>query len=311
MSHSVKKIIPFSRILNLFVSVAFILSCDSGSSNHPYFSSDPILQAKIFASGIVSTELPEFATSFSPNGKTVYFNQASADRSKLFILQSNYSDGKWTEPVNLPFSDGTYRDVDPFVSPDGERLYFSSNRPVTGTEPKPDFDTWYVSRRGDGWSEPINPGSPLNSDANEIFVSITKNGTIYFSSFDSNGSSNLYKSVNVDGNYTHPEKIEIPIDGADNIGNPCISPDESFLVFSATSQDGSGNSDLYISRFRDDKWGKAKNLGKFINSQFSDFAPSLSPDGNYLFFTSERPGVVPEDSEQGRPPGDIYQVELP
>ncbi len=310
MRNSLKNIIQFSRIIILFVSAAFVLSCDSGSGNHPYFSPDSIFQPKIFAPGIISTELPEFATTFSPDGKTVYFNQTPADRSKLIILQSNYSDGKWTKPVNLPFSDGTYRDIDPFVSPDGKRLYFCSNRPVTGTEPKPDFDIWYVTRKGNGWSEPINPGSPLNSAANEIFVSAATNGALYFRS-DAGGARGIYRSAFVNGSHTEPELITLPIEGAERFGNPCIAPDESFIIFSAATSDGFGGSDLYISRFRNNKWTKASNLGNFINSKFSDFAPSLSPDGNYLFFTSERPGVVPEDSEQGRPPGDIYQVELP
>jgi len=83
------------------------------------------------------------------------------------------------------------------------------------------------------------------------------------------------------------------------------------LLFSEKANRSNEVKGLGFTVLQGDKWGKAKKLGKFVNSQFSDFAPSLSPDGNYLFFTSERPGVVPEDSEQGRPPGDIYQVELP
>lgn len=311
MSFVLYKAAQLLRFLILTAIMVFVLSCDSDQNPHPYFSPDPILQPKIFAPTTVSTELPEFATSFSQDGRTVYFNQASADRSTLIILQSNYLEGKWTKPVNLPFSDGTYRDVDPFISPDNERLYFSSNRPVSGTEPKPEFDTWYVVRQGDGWSEPINPGPPLNTDASEIFVSVAKSGTIYFSSYDSNGSSNLYKSEIVNNNYTTPEKIEIRIDNAENIGNPCISADESFLIFAATPINENSNSDLYITHFREGKWSLAKNLGKFINSKYADFAPHLSPDGNYLFFTSERPGVISANSVQGRPPGDIYQIELP
>lgn len=46
------------------------------------------------------------------------------------------------------------------------------------------------------------------------------------------------------------------------------------------------------------------------NCSYADFAPSVSPDGKYLFFTSERPDIVSEDMIEGRPPGDIYQIEL-
>ena len=42
---------------------------------------------------------------------------------------------------------------------------------------------------------------------------------------------------------------------------------------------------------------------------FADFAPAFSPDGKYLFFTSERPGIAPTPPS-GRPPGDIYQIDV-
>jgi hypothetical protein len=57
-------------------------------------------------------------------------------------------------------------------------------------------------------------------------------------------------------------------------------------------------------------WSPARNLGPAVNSPFADFAPAFSPDGKYLFFTSERPGIVPTPATGARPPGDIYQIEV-
>ena len=128
------------------------LSCTSGGAEQQ--DSAPVA-ASIYGEGSISSELPEFATSFSSDGKTIYFNRASADRSSLQILTSTLTNGQWSEPIALPFSDGKYFDVDPFVSSDGERLYFSSNRPVEGDSTK-DFDTWYVERVDNGWSEPVH-----------------------------------------------------------------------------------------------------------------------------------------------------------
>jgi hypothetical protein len=71
----------------------------------------------------------------------------------------------------------------------------------------------------------------------------------------------------------------------------------------------SGRRDLYASRSRDGAWSPARRLGARINSPFADFAPAFSPDGKYLFFTSERPGIAPTPAS-GRPPGDIYQVDV-
>ena len=55
--------------------------------------------------------------------------------------------------------------------------------------------------------------------------------------------------------------------------------------FSSNRPNGYGSVDLYIS-FKDenDNWANAKNMGELINTKDIEFAPRLSPDGNYLFF---------------------------
>ncbi len=85
-------------------------------------------------------------------------------------------------------------------------------------------------------------------------------------------------------------------------GNPAIAPDESFLIFSDEREAGHGGSDLYVSFHRDGAWTAPSNLGEPVNSAFADFAPAVSWDGAHLFWTSERPGIVPAGGVEGRPP---------
>ncbi|MCP4726121.1 MAG: hypothetical protein GY863_13845, partial [bacterium] len=77
---------------------------------------------------------------------------------------------------------------------------------------------------------------------------------------------------------------------------PCIAEDGSFLIFASTIE-LQFRSDLYIT-FKDEygKWSEPVNLGREINSERDDLFPQLSPDGNYLFFTSYR-YIYPEYSE--------------
>ncbi len=298
--------------LCLYALVALTVSCSQESGNtenlrHAYATVEPITEPRIFARGVVSSENPEFGTSFSHDGRTVYFNWASADRSVLKILQSTFANGKWGPPLPLPFSDGAYRDVDPFVAPDGERLYFSSNRPLFDDEPKGDFDTWYVEKAAGGWSEPINPGAPLNGPGHEVFVSAANNGTVYFRLDGANdGARAIYKATVSDGVFQEPVAIDL---GIQDPSNPCIAADESFLIVSARNPAGD-DSDLFASRFVNGAWQAAEPLASPVNSEYTEFAPALSPDGRYLFFTSERPGVVPAEGVIGRRPGDIYQIDL-
>jgi len=116
----------------------------------------------------------------------------------------------------------------------------------------------------------------------------------------------IYRSAFDGDTFAAPQVVEL---GMDRPGNPCIAPDESFLIFTATSPEG-GDADLFVSDNQAGRWTQPVRLSETVNSTYADFAPCLSPDGRYLFFTSERPGMLPADAVTGRPPGDIYQIEL-
>jgi Tol biopolymer transport system component len=260
---------------------------------------------ELFAPGIVSTEAPEFAVAFSPDGREVYFNRATADRSSFPIFRSTLRGSTWSPPEPVPFApDG--RNPDPFVTSDGTRLYFSSNRPKAGSGAPGDFDLWYVERQGSGWGPAGNVGPPVNSVATDVFASLTRDGTMYFGS-DRNGRSEIFRSRRTGGGFGEPERLPDAIN-AGGAGNPAISADERWLVFVATRPGGLGEADLYVSERRNGRWTEARNLGARVNSPQADFAPAFGPDGRRLYFTSERPGIV-QATSGGRPPGDIYWID--
>jgi hypothetical protein len=267
----------------------------------PYVVGEPVSTPRLFGSGAISTELPEFSITFAPDGATAYFDRAAPDRSKFSIMSSSFVNGAWQPAQPVPFSTGEFRDADPFVADD--RLYFSSNRPHGSAT---DFDTWYVTRQHDTWSEPVHLDGAPSGPGNELYISIAHDGTMYFQS-DATGGGDVYRAPRVNGAYPAASPIEA-IDTPESEGNPAISPDGTLLVFVSERAGGAGGADLWASRFRDGAWTPAKNLA-VANSPQADFAPSFSPDGHYLFFTSERPGVVPAPAS-GRPPGDIYQIDV-
>ena len=288
----------------------FLAACGAASHAPPYAGDGPIAHPRIFAPGAVSTADPEFAISFAPDGTTAYFDRANADRSKFAIIASVFANGAWQPATPLPFSTGEFRDVDPFAA--GDRVYFSSNRPRPGS-PDTDFDTWYVVRRGASWSEPVHVDGAPSGPGNQVFVTIARDGMLYFQS-DASGGGDVYRAAPAvaasDGAIGYPAAA--PLDGistAASESNPAISPDGTLLVFVSDREGGLGGADLYLSRLRDGAWSPAANLGDLVNSSFADFAPAFSPDGRYLFFTSERPGVAPTPAS-GRPPGDIYQIDV-
>lgn len=90
--------------------------------------------AEIFFGDVISDANEQWRIGFTSDGKTSIFAESAEFfpfTRKATIYVSQYVDGKWTTPVVAPFS-GTCSDIDPFISPNGRRLYFSSIRPVEG-----------------------------------------------------------------------------------------------------------------------------------------------------------------------------------
>lgn len=290
----------------------------------PYQIDGPVTEPRMFAPRIVSTTDDEFGGTFTPDGATVVFDKTVLRHYLYVICESHFANGRWTTPRVAPFS-GVYRDSDPVFSPDGSKLYFVSDRPVDG-KPKTDFDVWVVARTGAGWGEPEHLGAPVNGDSGEYFASVAADGNLYFSSGRPGGKGGLdiYRSRLVDGKYAEPENLGDAIN-TDAWELDClIAPDESFLLIGAIGRpDGIGNFDLYVSYNRDGVWTKAALLGPTINTQAREYSPRLSPDGRYLFFTSEKDFATDPRSrpfgtgelERGlrslqNGGGNIYQIDL-
>lgn len=259
-----------------------------------------------FAPGIISTDGFELGLSFSPDGHTAYFSQIGEGFKTSVIVYSHFENGQWTQPQPIS-SRGPYRDLDVFLSPDGKKMFFQSDRPVEGTEAK-DWDIWVSEKTPNGWSEPRNLGAPINTPATETFPVVTADGTLYFASDRPGGKGgDIYRSRFVNGRYTEPENIGAPVNTAEFDSNAYVAPDESYMILGSSNYPGHlGNGDLYISHNREGRWTPPQPVPG-VNTEHREFAPSVSSDGKHLFFTSNRPN--PGSTQTRR--GDIYKVKLP
>jgi len=276
----------------LFVSLAHARQGDFPVLKGPYLGQKPPgMIPEIFAPGFVSTGRIEFGNAFSPDGGEFYFTRILGEKNLAAIMSTKRISNRWILPQIVPFS-GEYSDVDPVLSPDGKKLFFSSNRPLrrTGAQ-KEDYDIWVVNRTEFGWSEPVNPGFPLNSEKDEFAPSATRDGSVYFASNREGGwgQMDFYCSGWVEGKYGKPENLGVAINTKYREGDGFISPDESFFLFSAFVPGNLGSGDLYIAlKGKHGKWIQARNLGSGINSAGNEFTPAVTADGKYLFFTSDR-----------------------
>jgi Tol biopolymer transport system component len=291
--------LPFAVVAVAIAALGGLSLIADGASSQPAGGSSPVIVGR----GVISTDAPEFATTVTPDGAEIYFNRASADRSRLTIMTARRAaDGSWSTPMVAPFS-GTHRDVDPFVAPDGRRLYFSSDRPRAGGG-EARLTTWYVDRIGDSWSPPVDPGAPLNSTDGDVFVSIARDGLLMFTS-SRLGASRVFSSRQVDGRWQTPAPITFG--SVVEAGNPAIAPSGRFAVLVRAAAGGSP--DLFVSCRTVGGWGEPQVLAN-VNSPFADFAPFIDAREQALYFTSERPGVAAPPERGVRPPGDLYRISL-
>lgn len=295
-----------NRILNwitmLIASLMLItVSCDStqkkdkpspkGDTDWQYFGlSSPGSVPKIFSPEIVSTQRNERDFTISPDGHVMFYSLVMPANNLSVIVYLAFDGFFWSEPETATFS-GAYKDLEPAYSPDGKKLFFVSKRPLAGTDEKKDYDIWFVETEK-GWTNPMNIGLPVNSETDEYYPSVAANGNLYFTAKydDSFGKEDIYFSKFVDGKYSQPKNLGEVINTPLYEFNAFIAPDESYLIFSSWGrEDDMGGGDLYIS-FRNgmNEWTQPKNLGSTINSNKLDYCPYVSPDGRYMFFTSER-----------------------
>ena len=258
-------------------------------ARHPYASSSPLPEPVVFGAGVISTGDDESHPAFTPDGRTLYFLKNTPNFGHWTIVVSRFERGRWSTPEVAPFS-GQYSDADPFITPDGQRFFFISRRPVDGKQ-KEDNDIWMMEKKGDGWGEPQHLGPTINSEANEWFPTVANNGTLYFGSErpGGQGSADIWRAPLIQGKYGEAENLGPPVNSRAGEFEPLIAPDESFLIFAAAGRAGGlGAFDLYVSWRQEGVWTQPRNLGEGINSSGWDFAPKLSPDGRYFFFASNR-----------------------
>ena len=256
----------------------------------------------VFAKGIISTDSYEFAITFSPKMDELYFTRRKpGEDNKIYAMQ--FVDGKWSNPEPAFFTASEGWDFEPHISPAGDKLYFGSTRPLNDTIKSSGLHQWYSKKEAKGWSKPIPLEKPFVDRSITMYLTSSENGNLYFTTGEKGNKPEdwvIYKSVKEDGQYKSINRMGKEINGIGKwIAHSYIAPDESYLIYDFKSDSGYGESDLYISFNQNGTWSKPYNLGPKVNTDQTEMAASVSPDGKYLFF-----------HRGGKDKGDIYWAAL-
>lgn len=186
----------------------------------------------------------------------------SLDGQKLFLYRSNKrgvgniyiserNGNKWDEPKMLPKPiNSKYKETSACFAPDGNTIYFVSNRP-NGLGGK---DIYKATKDENGvWGEEKNLGNIVNTEKDEDAVFLHPDGkTLYFSSkgHSTMGGYDIFKTIYTNGKWSTPENIGYPINTSDD--DVCFVLTASGEYGYYTSINNKSKRDIYQIKFTEE-----------------------------------------------------------
>lgn len=285
-------------------------------------SADNEKAATMFEPGLVSTG-HEYSITFSPDGGVAYFTRGNGiywiEKTGSGWSQpqlASFSDGAWIEDYVADGATPVYFNWDPVISPDGNQMFIMSHGLVGGQiigGEDADIDLWVLDRIGNGyagdvWSAPRHMGAAINSPGhNEGAIGIALDRTVYFFSSgrdDTHGAADIYYSVYKSGRYQPAVNMGQPVNSAGWDGHVYADPDGAFIIFLTYGDRAPyGSCDLVVSHRTAAGWSQPVNLGPNVNTAHCELTPSLSSDGETLYFGRD----TGEGDEEVR---HIYSIKL-
>ena len=223
-----------------------------------------------------------------PVDGSLWFSVYDQNFDKQTVMRAARVGASWSAAVKAAFS-GEFGDRAPRFSPDGKRLYFTSNRPAPGAKPG-DLNIWVVERQGSEWSAPSLVPAPVSvAESRDMHNVALTDGTVFLSSYRPGGAgrADIWR-VPPNG---EPTNLGAPINDALGQTDLYVSPDGKWMILVVTEPpNGLGGDDLLVSEFINGTWSAPRLLPAPINSAEYEYGPSMSPDGKWLYFTSHRTG---------------------
>lgn len=256
----------------------------------------------------VNTPFNDYSPLISADGNTLIFTSNRTDDPSKVKTSTNYEDiyvtvktgNEWSAPKLISSNiNSKYNDAAASLSPDGKTLFLYYE--------EGEGDIYTSSLANGEWSKP----APLNKNINtgmfwETSATVSADGKKLF--FASNrpgglGELDLYVSqLDNKGDWGKAVNLGPIINTPENEDSPFIHHDGVTLYFSSDGHPRLGNSDIFVSEFRNNKWTKPENMGYPLNSWEYDGFFTLSPDKKKGYFSTVKEGGLGD--------ADIYSIQF-
>jgi Tol biopolymer transport system component len=200
------------------------------------------------------------AVSIALDGKTIYFatSRGTSTTGDVDIWVATFDGAHWTNVHALPINTTAW-ETQPAISPDGNSLYFASNRPgKIGSEAKENVDIFVSHFEFDSmaeqyvWKTPINLGSKINTGKYDGSPFLAADGKTLFFCSDGRGglgALDLFESTwlgPTDTDWSEPVDLPAPINSISNDFFLSIPAEGNQVFFSSDRAGGAGEFDIWM-----------------------------------------------------------------
>lgn len=219
-------------------------------------------------------EMPEFrnedglnqgAIAISPDGNTIIYargnSRSNKDLPEVHLFASYFRGGGFTQPVWMPVNeDEFWFNSTPAFSPDGNELYFTSNRDGG----RGGLDLYKATKLANGdFGNAVNLGPQINTPGNEMFPYVAPDGKLFFASdgHPGYGKLDIFVAEQTENGWEVKNLGPNINTVADDFGIFFTNyPKEGFL--SSNREGGAGDDDIY---YFEDKTPKPKIVNVLLN----------------------------------------------
>jgi outer membrane protein OmpA-like peptidoglycan-associated protein len=200
----------------------------------------------------VNSFLHEGPVTFNRTGDKIFFTRNNIKKglqksdskgvTRLKIYEGQKGTYDWEDIQELSFNSDEFSCAHPTLSSDGNKLYFSSDRPGG----QGGMDIWMISKNGESWGQPVNMGAEINSSGHDVFPFIHTSGNLFFASNGHGGKGGLdLFMVNTLIEDTEVKNIGEPFNSEKDDLGFILSPDGKAGYFASSRDGGVGKDDIY------------------------------------------------------------------
>lgn len=251
------------------------------------------LESEEMFSKRVNTKYHEGPLTYSPNGRRVYFTRNNLgikgkhkyDDKGIQNLKLYYADvdseGKWVNIKEAPYNSQAFSVGHPTVSEDGKTLYFTSDMP--GGFGGADIYKATISEGLEdvAFGTPVNLGSDINTEGQEMFPWMDLDGNLFFASDGHPGFGGLdvfvAQKAHESSTYT-AENLGAPINGNRDDFAFIMNPDLETGYFSSNRTTGKGDDDIYSFIMLEPLTIPLKICGEVTDQRSNDLLPGATVD---------------------------------